>query len=210
MLFNSLLVLHVAGGATALLSGPVPMMARKGGPLHRRAGRVYAAAMMLTAVSAFALAIATASELLLVIAVSTFFLVFSGVRAIGFRRGGRPGRTDDIVCSLALAFSGWLLWRGIGDGQVTSLFFGLGGIALAGRQLWRLHGLATDWLEVHLTAMGGAYIATVTAFLVVNITFLPLAVVFIAPTLLGSPLIAWAVVRHQRNSFSLRAAFPSA
>lgn len=43
--------------------------------------------------------------------------------------------------------------------------------------------------------MGGAYTATVTAFLVVNIGFLPKPVIFIAPTLIGTALIAWMSVR---------------
>ena len=47
--------------------------------------------------------------------------------------------------------------------------------------------------------MAGAYIATVTAFLVVNVTFLPKAVVFIGPTLLGTSIAIWAAVRYRRR-----------
>lgn len=46
------------------------------------------------------------------------------------------------------------------------------------------------WLPVHVAGQGGSYIAMVTALLVVNLgTASPLA--WIAPTLIGTPIIAW-------------------
>jgi uncharacterized membrane protein len=89
LLFNGLLALHIIGGTISLLSGPVPMLSQKGSRLHRRTGDLYALAMVVTAVSALVLALATGNVLLLVIAVFTFFLVFNGVRAIGCRMGHR-------------------------------------------------------------------------------------------------------------------------
>jgi uncharacterized membrane protein len=200
-LFNCLLALHIAGGTVALLSGPVPMLSRKGSRLHRRAGDIYAVAMMLTVVLALVLAAMKGNVLLLVIAVFSFFLVFSGVRAIAFRRGGRPSWADHGVCVLTVGFSLWLLGRGVTSGDITSLFFGIAGAALALRQLRLMRRPGTDWLEAHLSSMGGGYIATVTAFLVVNLTFLPQAVVFIAPTLIGMPIMIWAAA-HRRAATS--------
>ncbi len=52
-----------------------------------------------------------------------------------------------------------------------------------------------DWSLAHIAGMGGAYTATVTAFLVVNIGFLSKPVIFIAPSLIGTALIAWMSVR---------------
>lgn len=199
ILFHTWLVLHIAAGATALIAGPIPMLARKGGRLHRRAGDVYAVAMSVTAVSALVLALAISSVLFLGLAVFTFFLVFNGVRAIGFVRGGAPSSLDRLVCIVTAAFSLWLLWHGVRAGNLTSLFFGVFGSVLPWRQWRRLHDPATDWLVVHLTSMGAAYIATATAFLAVNLTFLPQALVFIAPTLIGAPLIARATARYRRG-----------
>jgi uncharacterized membrane protein len=199
MLFHLVLALHIAAGGTALLAGPIPMLARKGGRLHRRAGDAYAIAMTATAVSALILAVIISSILFLGLAVFTFFLVFCGARAIGVLRGAAPSQLDRAVCALTAAFSLWLLWHGIATGNLTSLFFGAFGVILPWRQWRRLRDPAgTDWLVVHLTSMGGAYIATTTAFLAVNLTFLPQALVFIAPTLIGAPLIARATARYRR------------
>ena len=44
--------------------------------------------------------------------------------------------------------------------------------------------------------MGGAYVATATAFMVVNLSFLPHAMVFIVPSTVGTMLITWVSIRH--------------
>lgn len=54
--YLSLVTLHVAAGATSLLSLLPPLLARKGGRLHRRAGWVFVAAMAATAASGFVIA----------------------------------------------------------------------------------------------------------------------------------------------------------
>ncbi len=191
-----LLGLHVLGGSVALLVGPVPMLVRKGGVLHRKAGLVFSGAMGCGAASAFVLALVVHSTLLLTIAVLTAFLIFTGLRAASFRRGTRPRTMDGMSCLLMTGFGIWLLWRSVSVPDVTGLFFGVGGLVLAGRQ-WHLQRAPhPDWLLAHIAGMGGAYVATVTAFLVVNIGFLPKPVTFIVPTIIGTLLITWASIRH--------------
>ena len=194
--FAPLLWLHVAGGSVALLIGPVPMLARKGGHLHRRAGLVFCTAMGCSAASAFVLALAVHSNLLLTIAVLTAFLILSGVRAAAFRRGKHPVWLDEVSCLLLAGFGVWLLWRSTVPQDVTGLFFGAGSLILAARQWQQQRAARPDWLLAHIAGMGGAYVATVTAFLVVNVAFLPKPVTFIVPTIIGTLLITWASIRH--------------
>ncbi len=202
--FQVLLGIHVAGGGVALLTGPVSMLTRKGSPLHRRAGQVFASALGLASVSAFVLAVLVRDRLLLTIAVLTGFLIVSGVRAARFRRGARPGWMDDTACLLLGCFGAWLLWRSASPADATGLFFGAGGLVLAARQWLLLHAARPDWLLAHIAGMGGAYVATATAFMVVNLGFLPKPVVFIVPTVIGTALITWASVRHARRPMGER------
>ncbi len=203
MVFDAVLALHVAGGAVALLAGPAAMLTRKGRRLHRLSGRCYAVAMLVTAASALWLALATRNVLLLVIAVFSFFLVFTGWRALAQKRLHESGQGahwfDWLVSALTLGFSvglfvtGWIAGR-----DVTELFFGSGGSILALREMLQLTGRGVrpgDWLVRHMIGMSGAYIATVSAFAVVTLTVLPRPVAFIAPTLIGTPLIAWLATR---------------
>lgn len=199
MIFDVVLVLHVAGGTVALVAGPIAMLARKGWHLHCLSGRSYAAAMALTAVSALYLALATHNVLLLVIAVFSFFLVFTGWRALDQKQlheGGRGARWFDwFLAVLTLGFSAGLFTSGCVTGwNVTELFFGIGGSILALRTMRQLagHGLRPgDWLVRHMIGMSGAYIATASAFAVVTITALPRPVAFIGPTLIGTPIVVW-------------------
>jgi hypothetical protein len=54
------------------------------------------------------------------------------------------------------------------------------------------------WLPHHIAGMGGSYIALVTALLVVNAGGANL-VVWLLPTIVGTPLIALAVARASRS-----------
>jgi hypothetical protein len=195
-MFQVLLALHVLGGGVALLVGPVPMLARKGGPLHRRAGLVFSTAMGAGSVSAFVLALIVGNTLLLTIAVLTAFLIFSGVRAAWFRRGLHPGWSDGAACLLMACFGSWLLWRSASPIDATGLFFGTGSLVLAARQWQLLRAARPNWLLAHIAGMGGAYVATLNAFLVVNLSFLPKAVVFIVPAAVGTLVIIRAINHH--------------
>jgi len=206
-IFDVVLAFHVAGASVALVSGALPILSRKGGRLHRRSGRLFTASLSLGVVAAFALSLMTGNRLLLTISVLTGFLMLTGLRAAAFRRGARdpgagalrcPGAIDWGAALLLAGFGVWLLCASLHPADVTGLFFGAGSLLVAGRHVRVLRALHPDWLLVHLGGMGGAYLATVTAFLVVNVHFLPKPVVFILPVLFGSALITRASLRRAR------------
>jgi uncharacterized membrane protein len=75
MTYSPLLIVHICGGLTAILSGSAALVARKGCPLHRRSGDVFVISMLSMAASGGYLAL-TKSELLNVVAaVFTLYLV---------------------------------------------------------------------------------------------------------------------------------------
>lgn len=85
-------------------------------------------------------------------------------------------------------------------GSVAIVF---GGIALL--RVWQttrsFRTLPDDkayWLYAHIIGMWGGYIATLTAFLVVNVHFLPSVLVWLLPTVVGVPLII-SVLRRRRT-----------
>ncbi len=70
------LVVHIAGGAIGLLSGTVAVIARKGGPLHRKAGTVFVGSMMVMATFAIYLGFVLPGQMLNVfIGVFALYLV---------------------------------------------------------------------------------------------------------------------------------------
>lgn len=126
------------------------------------------------------------------IAAGTTGLVLGPVAMFAAKRRGRHTRVGEayhwvfavlFVSAVALALLNWheVWWLAlVGAGSYA---FALLGYMAAKRR-------RPGWLIAHVSGQGGSYIAMVTALLVVNLgTESPLA--WIAPTVVGSPIIAW-------------------
>ena len=206
-----LLGLHIAAGATALLSGLVPMLGRKGGLWHVRAGRVYTACMVIVALTAVSLCLlqpVTLGRLFLTgIAVLSFYLSFTGWRAARRRSAILP-LPDRLLAFVVLLTGLLMIGTGIRLGAVLFTFFGGLLCLFAGLDTWRSLRPRTGvepWLIRHFTRLGGSYISAATALIVVNIgRWLPAEapawtslVVWLAPTFIGSLLIVHTVRRYR-------------
>lgn len=197
-----LLVLHIAAGTLALLSGVAAALLRKGGKGHVRSGRCYAWSMLVVSASALALASLRPSPFLFAIGLFSFYLVFTGWRA-ALRRDGRPQRIDMVATVVMLATAATMLLWGLraslagqagSDQPLVLLAFGALGLWLAVTDVgWLKRGGDTGKARIarHLGRMLGGLIATITAVAVVNLTFLPPLLVWLGPTLALTPLIVW-------------------
>lgn len=216
-----LLALHIAGGSTALASMLVPMVAPKGGPLHRRAGWVFVAGMTIVSVTAFALAGArvlwdpspagrVTGAFLFYVSLLTAAGVSAGVRVLRFKRrtaGHRHPWDLGLAGALLLASVGLAVW-GVATGRGLFTGFSMIGLLTGGSQLvyWRRtpdHPM--HWWFEHMGAMLGSCIAATTAFLVVNADRLGLEtfglVVWLGPAIVGVPVIAgWTAYYRRRFS----------
>lgn len=202
------LYLHIFAGFTALTTGLVPMLAKKGSKTHTTWGTVYYWAMFVVALTAL---IRFRMDLRLIfltgIAVFSFYFTFTGVRLIHRKSNPIPllidwfGAILMIVGSLVMLYFSYFAYRN-DNIFYTILFtiFGLFMFVLAFEDLRVFMGkkqidnnvpLQTRyWFQNHISRMGGSYIATVTAFLVVNnppqVSGL---VVWIAPGVIGGIII---------------------
>lgn len=209
-----LLGMHIAAGTTALLTGLLPMLGRKGGAWHVRAGRLYVYCMIAVALTAVGLCVLqplTLGRLFLTgIAVLSFYLSFSGWRAAR-RRRSLLARPDQLLAVVALLVGLLMVGAGLRLQAILFAFFGaliclFAGLDVRQSLFPRLAGQAEPWMFRHFTRMGGSYISAFTAFLVVNMgRVLPAdapawvgTAIWIAPTLIGSLLIA-RTVRHYRT-----------
>ncbi|GAA4384106.1 DUF2306 domain-containing protein [Hymenobacter koreensis] len=207
--------LHIAAGTTALLTGLVPMLGRKGGLTHVRAGRLYVYCMFTVAVTAVLLCLLQPLNLgrlfLMGVALLSFYLSFSGWRAA--RRRSPVPAVFDMLLGAFTALAG-LVMVGTGIWLKAVLFAFIGGLlcVFAGLDTWRAlrpvtATAAQPWVYRHFIRMGGSYISTATAFVVVNLgRWLPEdapqwsgLVGWIAPTVLGSVLIARTVRHYKRR-----------
>ena len=202
------LYLHVFAGFTALTTGLVPMFSKKGSRTHTTWGKVFYWAMFVVALTAL---IRFQMKLNLIflagIAVFSFYNTFTGVRLVHRKDNPKPKFIDwfgailMVISSMGMLYFSYLAYRN-NNVFYTTLFviFGLFMLLLSLEDLRVFAGkkqidndvpLQTRyWFQNHISRMGGAYIATVTAFLVVNNPpQIPGLVVWIAPGVIGGFII---------------------
>jgi hypothetical protein len=205
---------HIAAGSLALGAMWVPLLSRKGGTLHRRAGRVFVIAMAVVTIAAIGASAwrltcdtdpgrRTWAAYLLFVAVLTGSQVSAGVRALRTksRTGPHLHAWDVGIAALLLASAVAVFVWGLRAGIPLFVGFAPVGIVIGSLQLayWlrpprnRMH-----WWFEHMFMMIGAGIGTVSAFTVVNARHLGLPsdslIVWQAPGVVG--LTAWAVWRR--------------
>jgi uncharacterized membrane protein len=191
--------LHIVAGYIALVAAPGAMLTQKGGWWHRRCGKLYVWSMAIVAITAVALSLYRPNLFLLLLAVFSFYQAFSGYRVLSRKlpyHGQRATLWDWLAAvltlggSTALVVYGLVRWSSHSTFFLVPVIFGALGIALAGQDLHsflRPRTAKNAWWFAHMGRMLGAYIATVSAFSVVNFAFLPALIRWLWPTALGVP-----------------------
>lgn len=108
---NILLGVHIVGGLLALLSGAAAAAARKGGPLHARAGTWFFASMLVLGVTASILEpYRTPPGSPIAPLFVCYFVTTSWVTAR--RRDGTTGKFEIAACAAALGLAALIAWGG--------------------------------------------------------------------------------------------------
>ena len=93
--------LHVGGGALGLVSGAVAIVVRKGGSLHRKAGTVFVASMLVMAVFGFYLVVAMSDQVNVFISAFAFYLIATGWLTVR-RKDDAIGLSEKIALVVAV------------------------------------------------------------------------------------------------------------
>ena len=204
-----LLPIHVLAGAIALCCFWIPLVTVKGGKVHRRAGWVFVSAMAVASLTAWVICGIQFAEtenvqgranaaFLAYVGLLAINTSWTGLRVLCFKkRTTRHFHLLDLGIPFVLVLSGvGIFVYGMQVGMSLLMGFAPVGIVVGSLNLadWlrppteRMH-----WWYDHMAGMIGTCIATITAFLVVNVSMLgfqsPSVVlaVFLAPTLIGVP-----------------------
>ena len=199
-LYGSLLFIHIAGGFAALLSAFVAILSKTIDGAHKwhvYSGRVYFAGMATVFLTSIPMAVLKPNAFLFMIAIFSFYLALSGLR-LAINRRGTPEWLDWVsavvmaLTSVAMvAFGVYLLSTGESMG-LTIIVFGIIGasFSLADMRTFRAGGLkGKERIAAHLQRMMGATIATLTAFIVTNFYIEPIVLLWLAPTIVITPII---------------------
>jgi hypothetical protein len=209
-IFSVILWIHIFFGAIALFVAPAAMLTVKGGLWHRRWGKIYFWSITVVALTAVVMSFIRSGLFFLLVALFSFYLAFTGYRVLSRKTPQqRPGKMDWAAASAMLFGSVTLIAYGIYL-MLTSSF---GTVAIVFGVIGFLFGLSDirdfrhppadkmAWWYSHMTRMLAAYIATVTAFSVVNFQFLPPLARWLWATVVGTVgIIVWT--RYYRKKFS--------
>lgn len=202
-----LVISHAGLGFIALTVGAVALSTRKGRKTHKLSGRVFAVSMLLCSI----LSVIIASQqghynvFLFCVGILTIYLVATGYRCLKYRDQRKSLWLDFSLTLVMLIFSFILLaYVPIIKGKINVLFtiFGLLGLSLTIQDLFAYRNrqkLSENVLKMHIGKISGAYIASVTAFVVVN-SLIPGVYGWILPGILGSFYIVYWNKRLKANS----------
>lgn len=201
-LFRSI---HIIAGVSTLVTGPIAIFynfrdVRK----HRIVGKTFYYAMLVVSISAilafFKHPEKAFAQFLLGISMLVLAGIFRGVRSIFLMKGGKVTTFDwayTVLLGLNAVFMlGMAVWHFSAGAMIAfPILFGVFGTMCA-MDTWTnwksfsnpaaLHRL--NWLQLHLSTMLGAFIASTTAFTVNAAHFLPWWAQWFGPTLLLVPL----------------------
>ena len=203
-------LLHIICGMIAFFVAPAALLTVKGGRAHRRWGKLYFWMMAIVAVTAMIMALYRPIVFLAFVAVFSFYFAFRGYRSV-LRKHQGPAVMDWAAAIITLVGSLGLIALGLHPirhqfmpAPIVSIGFGLIGTAFSAADISRFLRPASEkmaWWYNHMGGMLGSYITALTAFSAVNFHFLPVAVRWLWPSIVGVPAIfVW--IGYYRGKFT--------
>jgi hypothetical protein len=208
--FEALLTIHIFAGTVALLSAIAATATVTFGRQHKWhviSGRVFVSGMAGVVVSAIPITLMKSNYALLMISIFSGYLVSAGWR-FAKNRTAKTSAIDWVrvgvmaVTSIVLVTLGVKMILGNNLNGITLSVFGVIGAALCA---FDVHAIRTQRakgktrIAYHLTMMLSGVIAATTAFFAVTIRFRPAFVVWLAPTVLITPVIIWWNARVEKG-----------
>ena len=200
-LFKMVLIIHIIAGSIGLFTGTINIIRKKGDKPHVLVGKFFFYGMIINAIAGFIMSILHENLFLLIIAVFSFYMTATGQRFLSLKKldkGQKPKIIDWMITSTMILFAisfivyGILLIASQKNFGIVLVVFGMISLLMARKDISIYRGkikFKNYWLLLHIQRMIGAYIAALTAFLVVNNTYLPPIVAWLMPTVILTPLI---------------------
>ncbi len=205
--------LHVAAGTFVLVVAPIAMLVGKGGRRHRRAGLAFCAGMIAVLATAAGMWQSHGHLFLLFLDAVSAYLVFIGYRTILRRRRRSANARADLADALAATFAVAcaLALAALAASAHTPLMHELATVLAAlailaasfalldARALLERRQSKLGSLLMHLSAMIGAYISAVTAFVVINAHGVPMSLRWLVPSFAGTAVISAFSIAYRRR-----------
>lgn len=197
-LFNVLLYTHILGGGMSLLLGFVILCLKKGDKTHKLLGNLYFYAMLTASVFAIPMCYLHPNYFLFIVSIFTIYMLLTGKRYLHKKAVSDITKIDWLLTILMAIFGTAFIGFGVFHMTKSNMFgivfivFGLISYLFVYQDKNNFSGkskVKNYFLVAHLQRFIGSYIASVTAFLVVNNKVLPSVIAWLLPIVLIVPLI---------------------
>ena len=201
-----ILAVHIFLGSVAVLGMVTAWLAKKGGLWHRRGGKAYVLGMAGSLLAALVVSILTRNMFLFLVGLFSAYLVYTGYR-LAVARDGIRNSLDKSTAVIALVtgltmigYGVYLLFSSDSSMAIVVAVFGVltASFGFSDFRLGDKWPAGKERIVLHLSRMGGASIATMTAVFVVNVKTDPAFIAWLLPSIPGSLLIAYWT-RRTRN-----------
>ena len=217
------LITHIGAGGFALFTLAIPLSSKKGGKLHRTAGKLYVWSMVVICFSAIGICLwrlfldIKATDASKATAVFLFFIAIFGFSCLAYGISPLNAKSRSTVSFqprhiappiLTIIAAVWSMWIGRHLQSTLLAWFPLVGIVASVDQLryWmRRPKGKMHWWSAHMSGMIAACITTLTAFLVTALPrifpfgFSKSLLLWLAPTLALTPLSLYWSAKYQRK-----------
>jgi hypothetical protein len=209
------LVIHIAAGIIALISGLAAIVFRNKIKNHKPFGKIYFWCMTIVFFTAIYLAAIKGNIFLFCVAFFTYYACLTAYRALKLKKlhaDQQPHWFDWLIeAFFGIMHAGFvavallLISRGNMSFGIISLVFGILGLRgnyITIKRLRKKLEYRNYWLLAHIGGMCGSYIGAITAFLVNNNRWIhaPDLLVWLGPAAFLIPFIVFEIKRHQQKA----------
>jgi uncharacterized membrane protein len=195
--------IHAFFGGLGLIMGLISVLVKKGNKTHKKAGKLFSVSMIISCLISLVIACIPKHEnvFLFLIGLFTIYLVLSGNRALSFKSHLKTHANfcDKLISGSmiisAVFMLGYVIYDVIFNSKFDVLFLVFGGLGLfLGLKDFRFFKTFKTnkkaWLKSHIGKIVGAFIASVTAFIVAGLSITSL-VSWLIPTVVGTIYIIY-------------------
>ncbi len=200
--FSILQLTHIVFGSIGFVCGYLALFSKKGSYLHKKSGNIFVFSMVFSVLISILITLIPKHEnqFLVLIGCFTIYFVFSGLRALQFKK--TPVSLLDKFMSCSLFCVGvfmciqalvWVIT--IQKLSVLYLFFGVGCLLISWADYRFYKQSKRYFLSQHISRMMGGLIAATTAFIVAGLNLSQL-VFWILPSLIGTYFIRYNIKKY--------------
>jgi len=199
---KTLIYIHAFFGGIGLIAGTVIMFAKKGNQLHVKAGKIFSIGMLISTILSFIVCIFPNhhNSFLVLIGIFSIYMILLGNRVTKYKKKNYKNSIDQYI-SYMMFFAGIVMiglaiyFRLMYDKlPILFIIFGVLSAFMASRdfKFYKDPENHKKWVKSHVGKMVGAYIASVTAFIVAGLGYGDNFYAWILPTVIGTIyIIAW-------------------